>query len=1153
MAADLKRRFEEDGFVIVPGLVSESSFQPLKDACADVVGKTRDGTWLHRRVVGKQFPPYGDDNPDSWGVQHVMHPDLKQKAFAEWYTSDEVVGAVKTLLGCGEEVLQMELFNLLINPLGHDFALRWHRDDIPNDATSDEEQKGLDAWKPVGIQWNTALYTDSCLYVVPGSHKHPRTDEQRKHSSGMEAPKDPLDMPGAIQVTLQRKNHLFSSNSLSEFAPLAAGESVFYNSNILHCAAYSSATTRATLHATMGTVAGGPVRARNILQHGLSWMKEDEFKSTLRSTGRGKRSVLSEVPELTAIISEMGERIRQLEAAVAHTHDPGGQSSSHHPLLENALPPVPTPRSTSRPLPAEDGTLSVDQTTGDAKYFGPSAGMEALMSIEGVPRGHNNQRPSFTSITNVFPFARDGTASWAVPSSLAQLCTHLPPQPRAWALCERFFQNGCWTIMPIMQDEAIEVLARVYQPQHQSQAAGTSTSTTPPMSARQMAVVFLVLASGALVDLKLPPYSDEADHYFDLACAAMTLEPFYDNMSPLTVQMLALLAGYYAHGGRRFSMDGAFAVISLASNMAQRLGMHREAFAADMSPKMAYRCRALWWETYCTETIYAISVGRPTGTLLSEISCPYPPEEDNIAQPFCRFNRGYRTARWRWGKELIGPVMEAFLRFEKPTYEQILDLDQQIRRHIHDAPYDSFPIQAISPSPSSFIQKYLIPRFCKIALMYIHNSHFVEAMRANPANPLASPYAASYLAAYRSASEIIKADIRNFTTHPALFIRWWAVWKSLFNAAIIVGTVATRYPSSKLAPHAIVELFTAVDLIEKGAVSSGRAQAGLSILRRLRDKAIAMYSKFSGHSLSPPPTSDVETNAELDIFAGYTRVVAQKVIAHAAGGKKAGGEQAQPAPQQQQHLYPPVVNTGSPVASTSSPPSSGASTASSQPSPATQWDRLQLQLDPEFQADFAAALSTSTGQEVNLADLPWPQDFDPTIVQYFETVDPFSAAGVGGVGVGAGAGGTGGTASGLGLGVGFGPNTDVGYGGQQTPAFREELQQTHHPYPHAYDSLPQSQSQQGMRMIDVPISPSAPSPYDDAGFFFTFSPSMGLGDGDDQSLRLGSGSAGLGQQSDMHGGMEPSPFAYGASGPLQLGRQMQMQAELQWTRYLQSL
>lgn len=39
-----------------------------------------------------------------------------------------------------------ELFNLLINPLNHDFALRWHRDDVREDASMEEECQALALW-----------------------------------------------------------------------------------------------------------------------------------------------------------------------------------------------------------------------------------------------------------------------------------------------------------------------------------------------------------------------------------------------------------------------------------------------------------------------------------------------------------------------------------------------------------------------------------------------------------------------------------------------------------------------------------------------------------------------------------------------------------------------------------------------------------------------------------------------------------------------------------------------------------------------------------------------------------------------------------------------------------------------------------------------
>lgn len=38
-----------------------------------------------------------------------------------------------------------ELFNILVNPVRHKFALRWHRDDVHEEATEAEERDVLNA------------------------------------------------------------------------------------------------------------------------------------------------------------------------------------------------------------------------------------------------------------------------------------------------------------------------------------------------------------------------------------------------------------------------------------------------------------------------------------------------------------------------------------------------------------------------------------------------------------------------------------------------------------------------------------------------------------------------------------------------------------------------------------------------------------------------------------------------------------------------------------------------------------------------------------------------------------------------------------------------------------------------------------------------
>jgi len=179
--------------------------------------------------------------------------------------------AVKDLLQCTDADLVMELFNLLIRP-DVDFALRWHRDDIPSSASAEEERARLaePAWH---AQWNLALYDDESLVVVPGSHARARTEAERVVGEYAE-------MPGEVRVRLK------------------AGDVVFYDNNILHRGVYDAGKERATLHGSVGHVLGSEVRARNVLQHGVgSWVGECDFsclgegKERERAEGMRRRLV----------------------------------------------------------------------------------------------------------------------------------------------------------------------------------------------------------------------------------------------------------------------------------------------------------------------------------------------------------------------------------------------------------------------------------------------------------------------------------------------------------------------------------------------------------------------------------------------------------------------------------------------------------------------------------------------------------------------------------------------------------------------------------------------------------------------------------------------------------------------------------------------
>ncbi|KAL2222118.1 phytanoyl-CoA dioxygenase family protein [Thermoascus aurantiacus ATCC 26904] len=284
-ATPLLDALERDGFVVVPSLLSPSEISTLREAATKATKATRAGQWPHFRSVPKQFPPWPKTPPPAseggiWGVQHLLHPEMPgREEFAKLYFSEKVLNVVRELLGLpkqeeekepsseDDEPLVMELFNLLVAPETKDFELRWHRDDIPETLSPEEELQQLHAKSPNGrqshAQYNLALCPDSSLVVVPGSHRRARTEIERNA-----APYEP-SLPGQLVVELQ------------------PGDAVFYDSNILHRGVYKAKPeggeeTRLTLHGSVGLKGSESerdkkVRATAVLQHGVgAWVGRED-------------------------------------------------------------------------------------------------------------------------------------------------------------------------------------------------------------------------------------------------------------------------------------------------------------------------------------------------------------------------------------------------------------------------------------------------------------------------------------------------------------------------------------------------------------------------------------------------------------------------------------------------------------------------------------------------------------------------------------------------------------------------------------------------------------------------------------------------------------------------------------------------------------
>ena len=101
-----------DGYVIIPNLIPQQLLEPLREAAARAVARARDemteNGWPHVRVVGKQFPPWPKGaREDVWGVQHIMHPALREPVFSSWYGLPALIQTVTNILECHEDQLQL--------------------------------------------------------------------------------------------------------------------------------------------------------------------------------------------------------------------------------------------------------------------------------------------------------------------------------------------------------------------------------------------------------------------------------------------------------------------------------------------------------------------------------------------------------------------------------------------------------------------------------------------------------------------------------------------------------------------------------------------------------------------------------------------------------------------------------------------------------------------------------------------------------------------------------------------------------------------------------------------------------------------------------------------------------------------------------------
>lgn len=610
-------------------------------------------------------------------------------------------------------------------------------------------------------------------------------------------------------------------------------------------------------------------------------------------------------------------RIQQLEDALAIIQS--SVSSERHPLLRDELLQIKFGKKpkTITVEPAAElaeslGTLTISPE-GDAKYFGPSAGPESLLQFgaEILNHGPANIDDIF-GLDDKFPFL---PRSRTINLNCEHLLELLPAKPRAWGLCESYLQQGCLKEQFIERDELVnDLLIPVYNrgdPRIQEQDR--------TFTAHKLAILFFVFAIGARVDLTLPFDSDEADKYYQVGRAALSLNSVLNSPELATVQALLLLSFCHMQGGRRYDIDVACMVAALAVKRAESIGLHRESPQWNFDGKTLHRRRHIFWEAFSFDMILSFNLGRPPTIRTSYIDCKFPVDSEASVNENGEVQPGPDRWRWTFARDVLAWSIENTAMPNVP-YSTILEADRKLREFPFPAKY-KVTISGFSEEDDTtahlYMKRHYPSQIRLISALHVHRSYFAQTMLHYASDPLGSPYATSFLASYKAASFLIGIYVKHMTKLPELLMRWFPVWSSLLAAAMVVGSIVVRCPNSTMAPKAYMELGIAVTLFERGSEQSPRAQSGLVILRKLLTRATEVFSHR--HENDPPLSNhDHDLGDELEIFGGQTKVLVSNLLSN--------------------HRLQP---RGPP---SPSPPSTGSSTAASSSSPS-----LNLQEDAGYE------------------------------------------------------------------------------------------------------------------------------------------------------------------------------------------------------------
>ncbi|WVF68090.1 hypothetical protein IAT40_002853 [Kwoniella sp. CBS 6097] len=571
--------------------------------------------------------------------------------------------------------------------------------------------------------------------------------------------------------------------------------------------------------------------------------------------------------KILASTEDLHVRIASLEEALK------AATSGRHPLLDDGLyanrqevqtrsiagsdrPPTDSAQGPASSQPSTDALCSFSHLTiGDdphvSRYYGAASSVYlSKRSIQSPSDASNHQShaspPSdYTDLFPPFPYH-------ATRVELSDIiANHLPPPDIGRALADTYFRTFGWFTNTVqLRTWDSQFFNHVYQDPN-------SPFIKPSVKPQRLAVVLLVYALGALMDLSKPPHNDQARHYFTGARACLSLDPSH---SVTYVQCIYLYGSYLMNGGTDTSGGDTFwPLLRMGMAVCEAIGLHRDGSNWGLDEEQAMERRIVFWEIHGYDVLQSIALGRGACIADQNIDCQIPVYETDS---------GFHCRAYALTK-IWCQINERQVRIRPWIYSEVTDIDRQLCEFQDQLPYHLSP--AVPPSPNDLtdpvlhkeaFQRNMLLLYINEAKLTLHRGWFIRTLKESPIEPLSSPLKQSYLSCLEACRAIVSLVRNMVVLQGQLIHRRWHFFFHLFAACVCLAAAVIRAPSSSLARSVLLELEAGVALFKM------TEREEFVTVERLRESAIRAMHK------STQPTAESQSqeaeSEDLDLLGART-------------------------------------------------------------------------------------------------------------------------------------------------------------------------------------------------------------------------------------------------------------------------------------------